>query len=188
MSLFTELKNPEPCSTCSCLIEPWCSTISCIGMHWKSTSEYRWSQPTTVLVGLSTSLLINGELVHACSAAREKPCPHLMMSMWPFLAAWCRGLVLLGSVVSPGLGSSKAALMLLLSSSWTTCAEANTTMTSLPQPRVITTGLEHSGTYYGCWEKWYRSVACVKQLTVWWQGNQSGKQQNNTGLLEMVLC
>lgn len=43
-----------------------------------------------------------------------------MMSMWPFLAARCRGLVPLGSVVSPGRGSSKAAHMLLFRSSWTT--------------------------------------------------------------------
>lgn len=46
--------------------------------------------------------------------------PYLMMSMWPFLAARCKGLVPLGSVVSPGRGSSKAVHMLLLRSSWTT--------------------------------------------------------------------
>lgn len=40
--------------------------------------------------------------------------------MWPFLAARCRGLVPLGSVASPGLGSSSAAHMLLFRSSWTT--------------------------------------------------------------------
>lgn len=45
---------------------------------------------------------------------------HRMMSMWPFLAARCRGLVPLGSVASPGLGSSSAAHMLLFRSSWTT--------------------------------------------------------------------
>lgn len=46
---------------------------------------------------------------------------HLMMSMCPFLAARCSGLVPLGSVESPGLASNRAAHMLLLSSSWTTC-------------------------------------------------------------------
>lgn len=48
------------------------------------------------------------------------PGTHRMMSMWPFLAARCKGLVPLGSVVSPGLGSSSAAHMLLFRSSWTT--------------------------------------------------------------------
>ena len=51
------------------------------------------------------------------------PQPYLMMSMWPFLAARCRGLVPLGSVVSPGRGSSKAVHMLLLRSNWTTWRE-----------------------------------------------------------------
>lgn len=51
--------------------------------------------------------------------------PYLMMSMWPFLAAKCKGLVPLGSVVSPGRGSSKAAHMLLLRSSWTTLMEGS---------------------------------------------------------------
>lgn len=51
--------------------------------------------------------------------------PYLMMSMWPFLAARCKGLVPLGSVVSPGRGSSKAVHMLLLRSSWTTLKEGS---------------------------------------------------------------
>lgn len=54
------------------------------------------------------------------AAAHPAPDTHRMMSMWPFLAARCRGLVPLGSVVSPGLGSSSAAHMLLFRSSWTT--------------------------------------------------------------------
>lgn len=48
-----------------------------------------------------------------------------MMSIWPFLAARCRGLVPLGSVASPGRGSSKAAHMLLLRSNWTTWREGS---------------------------------------------------------------
>lgn len=47
-------------------------------------------------------------------------CVYLMMSMCPFLAARCSGDVPLGSVVSPFLGSSKAAHMLLDSNNWTT--------------------------------------------------------------------
>lgn len=54
------------------------------------------------------------------SAALPAHGTHRMMSMWPFLAARCRGLVPLGSVASPGLGSSSAAHMLLFRSSWTT--------------------------------------------------------------------
>ena len=52
---------------------------------------------------------------------RSLPAPrlYLMIPMWPFLAARGRGLVPLGSVASPGRGSSKAAHMLLLRSSWT---------------------------------------------------------------------
>lgn len=42
------------------------------------------------------------------------------MSMCPFFAARCKGLVPFGSVMSPGLGSSKAAHMLLFKSSCTT--------------------------------------------------------------------
>lgn len=66
-------------------------------------------------------------LLATTTTRRPKACPipvlYLIMSIWPFLAARCRGLVPLGSVVSPGLGSSKAAHMLLLSSSWTTLKE-----------------------------------------------------------------
>lgn len=47
-------------------------------------------------------------------------CVYLIMSMCPFLAAKCRGDVPLGSVVSPFLGSSKAAHMLLDNNNCTT--------------------------------------------------------------------
>ena len=53
-------------------------------------------------------------------------CVYLMMSMCPFLAARCSGDVPLGSVESPGFGSSSAAHILLLSSSWTTWTHTNT--------------------------------------------------------------
>lgn len=54
-----------------------------------------------------------------------------MMSMCPFLAARCRGLVPLGSVMSPSLGSRRATHMLLLKSSCTTWRE--------PQERDLAT-------------------------------------------------
>ncbi len=49
-----------------------------------------------------------------------------MMSMCPFLAARWRGDVPLGSVVSPFLGSSRAAHMLLDSNNWTTYTHTHT--------------------------------------------------------------
>lgn len=57
-----------------------------------------------------------------------KACSYLMMSMCPFLAARWRGDVPLGSVVSPFLGSSKAAHMLLDSSNWTTYTHTSKTL------------------------------------------------------------
>lgn len=63
--------------------------------------------------------------LEACSWPHSFSWLYLMMSIWPFLAARCKGLVPLGSVVSPGRGSSKAAHMLLLSSSWTTWKEGS---------------------------------------------------------------
>ncbi len=53
-------------------------------------------------------------------------CVYLMMSMCPFLAARWRGDVPLGSVVSPFLGSSRAAHMLLDSNNWTTYTQTHT--------------------------------------------------------------
>lgn len=63
---------------------------------------------------------VGGGTGPALSPLPTAPGTHRMMSMWPFLAARCKGLVPLGSVVSPGLGSSSAAHMLLFRSSWTT--------------------------------------------------------------------
>lgn len=57
-------------------------------------------------------------------------CVYLMMSMCPFLAARCRGDVPLGSVVSPFLGSSRAAHMLLDNNNWTTYTHTHTESTS----------------------------------------------------------
>lgn len=54
---------------------------------------------------------------------------YLMMSMCPFLAARWSGDVPFGSAVSPFLGSSKAAHMLLDSNNWTTCAHTRTSAT-----------------------------------------------------------
>lgn len=116
---------------CASLIKYPCQQINLISFYfsqelWKITKSFNFSVWwTEVHHWLSTGGQRCGKVwllfleTHPVSPSECQA--HLMMSMWPFLAARWSGLVPLGSVESPGLGSSRAAHMLLFRSSWTTC-------------------------------------------------------------------
>lgn len=95
---------------------------------------------TAVTLGYNLPKIGRTCLIPVCHGVLQN-LVYLMMSICPFFAARCSGDVPFGSVVSPFLGSSKAAHILLDSSSWTTCRRTRPSGL-FPHYRLLTEGEE----------------------------------------------